>query len=119
MAQFTPFRGGGLEANVQKALGDLGELTGTWMGNGFSLVSLPDPDKDPPFRLQLNATKEILNLHSHWVKSLPSEHRVPRPALLPANQRCIYKHCPAPGSWSLAADPTHEKSAARGDHCSN
>ena len=69
MAQFTPFRGGGLEANVQKALGDLGELTGTWMGNGFSLVSLPDPDKDPPFRLQLNATKEILTFTPIGAKS--------------------------------------------------
>jgi hypothetical protein len=34
------------------------------MGNGFSLVSLPDPTKDPPFRLKLNATKEILTLTS-------------------------------------------------------
>jgi hypothetical protein len=60
VAQFTPFRGGDLEANVQASLGDLGELTGTWMGTGFSLISLPDPGKDPPFRLKLNATREIL-----------------------------------------------------------
>lgn len=65
MAQFTTFRGGDSEGKVQAVLGDLGELTGTWMGNGFSLVSLPDPNGDPPFfRLKLNATKETLTFTS-------------------------------------------------------
>jgi hypothetical protein len=68
MAQFTSFRGGDTESKVQAALGNLGELTGTWMGSGFSLVSLPDPGKDPPFRLKLNATKEILTFTSVGAK---------------------------------------------------
>jgi hypothetical protein len=68
MAQYTLFRGGDTESKVQASLGNLGELTGTWMGNGFSLVSLPDPTKDPPFRLKLNATKEILTLTSVGAK---------------------------------------------------
>ncbi len=47
-------------------LGPLADLAGTWVGNGFNLISLPDFDSRPPstgpkdFRLKLNATKEIL-----------------------------------------------------------
>jgi hypothetical protein len=45
---------------VIQQLGPLGDLAGTWIGNGFSLVALPDRKFNPPFRLQLNATKEVL-----------------------------------------------------------
>jgi len=47
-------------------LGPLAELAGTWVGNGFNVMSLPDFDSHPPstgpkdFRLKLNATRELL-----------------------------------------------------------
>ena len=47
-------------------LGPLADLVGTWVGNGFNLISLPDFDKHPPstgpkeFRLKLNNTRELL-----------------------------------------------------------
>ena len=47
-------------------LGPLTELAGTWVGNGFNVMSLPDFDQHPPstgpknFRLKLNATREQL-----------------------------------------------------------
>ncbi len=47
-------------------LGPLADLAGTWVGNGFNLISLPDFSSQPPstgpqdFRLKLNATVEIL-----------------------------------------------------------
>jgi hypothetical protein len=48
------------------SLGPLADLAGTWIGNGFTLISLPDFDSTPPstgskpFRLKLNSTVEIL-----------------------------------------------------------
>ncbi len=50
-------------------LGPLSDLAGTWVGNGFVLISLPDfssvpPSTGPaPFRLKLNRTIEILELN--------------------------------------------------------
>ncbi len=41
-------------------LGPLAELPGTWIGGGFNLISLPDFHDQKPFRLQINATVEIL-----------------------------------------------------------
>ncbi|MBV9730595.1 MAG: hypothetical protein JO309_14560 [Pseudonocardiales bacterium] len=47
-------------------LGPLADLAGTWVGSGFTLISLPDFDSRPPstgpkpFRLKLNSTVEIL-----------------------------------------------------------
>jgi hypothetical protein len=47
-------------------LGPLADLTGTWVGTGFNLISLPDFSSTPPstgpkaFRLKLNATIENL-----------------------------------------------------------
>jgi len=47
-------------------LGPLAELAGTWVGNGFSLIALPDFDSHPPstgpraFRLKLSTTRETL-----------------------------------------------------------
>jgi hypothetical protein len=47
-------------------LGALADLAGTWVGDGFNLISLPDFDSNPPsdgpkdFRLKLNATRETL-----------------------------------------------------------
>lgn len=47
-------------------LGPIAEFAGTWAGNGFNVMSLPDfdsklPSTGPaPFRLKLNATKELL-----------------------------------------------------------
>ncbi len=51
-------------------LGPLANLVGTWVGNGFTLISLPDfssvpPSTGPaPFRLKLNRTIEILELNT-------------------------------------------------------
>src|SRR5271168_926130 len=42
-------------------LGPLVELPGTWIGDGFNLISLPDKHDNKPFRLKLNATREVLN----------------------------------------------------------
>lgn len=50
----------------EQNLGPLAELAGTWVGNGFNVMSLPDfdsklPSTGPaPFRIKLNATKELL-----------------------------------------------------------
>jgi hypothetical protein len=44
-------------------LGPLRELSGAWVGHGFNTVSLPDfdnPSGAQPFRVKLNATREIL-----------------------------------------------------------
>lgn len=41
-------------------LGPLADLAGTWVGNGFNLISLPDKHDNQPFRLKLNATVETL-----------------------------------------------------------
>lgn len=51
---------------IAGSLGPLADLTGTWIGSGFTLISLPDfdpklPSTGPkPFRLKLNSTVEIL-----------------------------------------------------------
>lgn len=51
---------------VADSLGPLTDLAGTWIGNGFTLISLPDFDPNPPstgpkpFRLKLNTTVEVL-----------------------------------------------------------
>jgi hypothetical protein len=55
-------------AAAEEGLGLLADLAGTWVGTGFTLISLPDFDSRPPstgpapFRLKLNATVEILEL---------------------------------------------------------
>lgn len=47
-------------------LGDLVELPGSWAGNGFNLILLPDFDNKPPstgprdFRVKASATRELL-----------------------------------------------------------
>jgi hypothetical protein len=55
-------------ASVGASLGPLTDLAGTWMGKGFSLISLPDFDSTPPStgpkpcQLKLNSTVEILEV---------------------------------------------------------
>ncbi|HEX3575114.1 MAG TPA: heme-binding protein [Rhodopila sp.] len=50
----------------QRNLEPLAELAGTWVGNGFNVMSLPDFDSKAPstgpsaFRIKLNATRELL-----------------------------------------------------------
>ena len=41
-------------------LGPLADLPGTWVGNGFNLISLPDFHEGKTFRLQLNVMVETL-----------------------------------------------------------
>ena len=53
---------GPMTSNLEK-LGPLRELGGTWVGRGFNTISLPDfdnPAGPQPFRVKLNATREIL-----------------------------------------------------------
>lgn len=56
-------------STTAKDLGPLSDLAGTWVGNGFVLISLPDFSSTPPstgpepFRLKLNRTIEILELN--------------------------------------------------------
>jgi hypothetical protein len=57
----SAFRAAGPQTTIGERLGPLAELPGTWVGNGFSLISLPDWHDNQPFRLQLNATKETLS----------------------------------------------------------
>src|SRR5260221_478916 len=57
----TMFRASAPQAETISRLGPLGELPGTWVGNGFNLISLPDKHDNKPFRLKLNATKETLS----------------------------------------------------------
>jgi hypothetical protein len=53
-------------AALPRKLGLLADLTGTWVGTGFNVISLPDFDAAPPstgpatFRLLLNSTIETL-----------------------------------------------------------
>jgi hypothetical protein len=54
------------QSKFAQNLGPLAELSGTWVGNGFNVMSLPDFDSTPPstgpkpFRIKLNATRELL-----------------------------------------------------------
>ncbi len=41
-------------------LGPLQDLPGTWMGSGLSIAELPDHQGHAPFRLRVDATREIL-----------------------------------------------------------
>lgn len=56
-----PFRASAPLSISNARLGPLAELPGTWIGNGFNLISLPDKHDNKPFRLKLNATREFLN----------------------------------------------------------
>jgi hypothetical protein len=56
----TNFRAAPAPADVLENLEHLKGLVGTWVGNGFSLISVPTRNSKLPFRLKLNATKEIL-----------------------------------------------------------
>lgn len=63
------FRPGLSLASEAGNLGTLSDLAGTWIGNGFVLISLPAFDPKPPsdgpkpFRLKLNTTIEILEFN--------------------------------------------------------
>ncbi len=55
-----PIRASSPFGTFAQNLGPLAELAGTWAGGGFNLISLPDFHDQKPFRLQLNATQELL-----------------------------------------------------------
>jgi len=57
----TIFRASAPPAHLLAQLGPLADLPGTWVGNGFNLISLPDKHDNKAFRLKLNATRETLN----------------------------------------------------------
>jgi len=54
-----------------KHLGPLHNLSGTWVGSGFNLISLPDFTDNKTFRLKLSATREILEF-SHIGGPVPN-----------------------------------------------
>jgi hypothetical protein len=61
-----PLRASDPHCKLKDNLGPLTELAGTWVGDGFNVMSLPDFDPVPPstgpkdFRLKLNATREVM-----------------------------------------------------------
>jgi hypothetical protein len=61
-----PVRASDPQSYFADNLGPLAELAGTWIGNGYNVMSLPNCDVTPPstgpknFRLKLNATREVL-----------------------------------------------------------
>ncbi|HTI25096.1 MAG TPA: heme-binding protein [Kutzneria sp.] len=57
----TVFRASAPAAEAAPDLGPLLELPGTWVGNGFNLISRPDQHNNKPFFLELNATRETLS----------------------------------------------------------
>jgi hypothetical protein len=56
----TMFRASPTLDHTQSALGLLGNLPGTWVGNGFNLIARPDRNHGRPFLLELNVTVETL-----------------------------------------------------------
>ncbi|MFI9385227.1 heme-binding protein [Kutzneria sp. NPDC052558] len=58
------FRASAPVADPGPELGPLLELPGTWVGDGFSLISRPDQHNNKPFFLELNATRETLSFTS-------------------------------------------------------
>lgn len=58
----TGFRSAAPAEVVLEQLNYLANLSGTWIGNGFSLISLPDRGSPHRFRLKLTPTKEIMTL---------------------------------------------------------
>jgi hypothetical protein len=57
----TVFRASAPIADAGPDLGPLLELPGTWVGNGFNLISRPDQHNNKPFFLELNNTRETLS----------------------------------------------------------
>jgi hypothetical protein len=53
-------RAGGVDLAAE--LGPLAQLPGAWVGSGFNLIARPDKQGGLPFFLELNATKEILEI---------------------------------------------------------
>src|ERR1039457_2990237 len=49
---------------VRRNLGLLGELAGTWTGQGFNLIARPDHKNEANLYLQLNQTHETLTITS-------------------------------------------------------
>jgi hypothetical protein len=54
------FRASAPAEETRPLLGPLAELPGTWFGTGFSLISRPDFQHNPPFFLEVNQTHESL-----------------------------------------------------------
>src|ERR1700759_938257 len=54
------FRGSEPNDVSQPKLGPLKDLPGTWFGDGFNLISLPDFHEQKAFRVKLNKTREVL-----------------------------------------------------------
>jgi hypothetical protein len=57
----TVFRASAPAEETKPLLGPLAELPGTWFGSGFSLISRPNFNANPPFFLEVNATHESLS----------------------------------------------------------
>ena len=60
----TGYRAGGSSATVHDHLGLLGELPGTWRGSGLNITARPffrHGPSEPPFFLEINATRETLD----------------------------------------------------------
>lgn len=58
----SAFRARTPKPTVRDDLGLLGGLVGHWVGHGFTLVARPDHSGEPPFVLELNSTRETLDV---------------------------------------------------------
>jgi hypothetical protein len=56
------FRAGPPFTATDLRLGLLAELPGHWVGHGFELIAQPSTSNEPPFVLELNATKETIEM---------------------------------------------------------
>lgn len=60
MSVISPFRAAAPRLDEGSPYGLLTNLAGTWVGNGFNLIALPNKQHNADFRLLLNSTKEVL-----------------------------------------------------------
>ena len=113
----TNFRAAPAPADVLEQLKYLKSLTGTWVGNGFSLISVPSRNSNPPFRLKLNATKEILTFTPVGapIPNRGSKEDIYFPGLHYFQQvsDAVDERGLAPGAGHLAANSMHPGSEAR------
>src|ERR1700722_12743587 len=97
---------------VQKNLGLLGDLPGTFIGTGFNLIARPDKQNNNPFFLELNATQEILeftNIGGGHPKPgvCPIRPQSSRHPLSAARRRLRDAHRDSSGTWIVAPRASH------------
>lgn len=64
MTVIAPRRAAAPRHETDSPYGPLAQLAGTWVGNGFNLIAVPNKQNNSDFRLILNATKEVLEFNT-------------------------------------------------------